>query len=224
MINFVPIADKKYRTMKSVLIVAAIFLLSCQSQGKKPTADPLEGIDLQSLDTATFAGGCFWCVEASFEQIKGVVSAVSGYTGGKKSTADYKLVSSGRTKHYEAVQVFYDPKVISYNTLLEIFFTTHDPTQTNGQGNDIGPQYRSAIFYHNEEQMKQAKAKIEELNPTYNKPIDTKVTVYDIFYDAEEYHQDFEKKNPYQPYVLAVSKPKIDAVAKKFKAILKDEE
>ena len=210
--------------MKSILIVAGTLLLSCQSQGNK-TAD-LEPVEVfyQKLDTATFAGGCFWCVEASFEQIKGVVSAVSGYVGGKKSTADYKLVSSGRTKHYEAVQLFYDPAVIDYNTLLDIFFTTHDPTQTNGQGNDIGSQYKSAIFYHNDDQKSFAEAKIKEIGPDFGKPIDTKITVYDTFHNAEEYHQDFEKKNPYQPYVLAVSKPKIDAVAKKFRHLLKEEE
>lgn len=210
--------------MKSILIIAGILLFSCQSQGNKTETTAVPVVDYQNLEVATFAGGCFWCVEASFEQIKGVASAVSGYSGGKKSTADYKLVSSGRTKHFEAVQVFYDPDVIDYNTLLDIFFTTHDPTQTNGQGNDIGPQYRSAIFYHNDEQKKLAEAKIKELTPTYNKPIDTQLIVFDIFYDAEEYHQDYEKKNPYNPYILAVSKPKIDKVARKFKAILKEQE
>lgn len=210
--------------MKSLLFIAGILLLSCQSQGNKTSIQSTATIDYQKLDTATFAGGCFWCVEASFEQIKGVASAVSGYAGGKKSTADYKLVSSGRTKHYEAVQVFYDPSVIDYNTLLEIFFTTHDPTQTNGQGNDIGPQYRSAIFYHNDEQKNMAEAKIRELTPSFNKPIDTKITVFDKFYDAEEYHQDYEKNNPYNPYIVAVSRPKIEKVARKFKELLKETE
>ncbi len=125
-----------------------MFLFSCQSQGNKTEHNPFAYADAQQLDTATFAGGCFWCVEASFEQIKGVVSAVSGYAGGEKSTAHYKLVSSGRTNHAEAVQVFYDPSVIDYNTLLDIFFTAHDPTQVNRQEPDIGSQYRSAIFYH----------------------------------------------------------------------------
>ncbi len=210
--------------MKSVLIFVGILLFSCQSQGNQSEAKPVAVIDYQNLEVATFAGGCFWCVEASFEQIKGVASAVSGYTGGKKSTADYKLVSSGLTKHFEAVQVFYDPEVIDYNTLLDIFFTTHDPTQTNGQGNDIGPQYRSAIFYHDDEQKRLAEEKIKELSPEYNKPIDTQLIVFDKFYDAEEYHQDYEVKNPNNPYILAVSRPKINKVAKKFKAILKEKE
>ncbi|MEP5612639.1 MAG: peptide-methionine (S)-S-oxide reductase MsrA [Cyclobacteriaceae bacterium] len=210
--------------MKSLLFIAGILLFSCQSQGSKPEATAVTVVDYQNLETATFAGGCFWCVEASFEQIKGVASAVSGYSGGKKSTADYRLVSSGRTKHFEAVQVFYDPEVIDYSTLLEIFFTTHDPTQTNGQGNDIGPQYRSAIFYHNDEQKKLAEEKIKELTPDFSRPIDTQLIVFDTFYDAEEYHQDYEVKNPNNPYILAVSKPKIDKVAKKFKSILKEQE
>jgi peptide-methionine (S)-S-oxide reductase len=210
--------------MKSILIIAGLLLLSCQTQGSKTGTSSLVPIDYQNLDTATFAGGCFWCVEASFEQIQGVASAVSGYTGGKKSTADYKLVSSGRTEHYEAVQVFFDPKVIDYSTLLEIFFTCHDPTQTNGQGNDIGPQYRSAIFTHSDEQKKLALAKMEELAPSFNRPIDTKLIAFTEFYDAEDYHQDYEKKNPYNPYILAVSKPKIEKVAKKFKHLLKEEE
>ena len=208
--------------MRSFLFLASILFLSCQSPAEKGDVKASD-IDYQNLETATFAGGCFWCVEASFEQIKGVASAVSGYSGGKKSTADYKLVSSGFTKHFEAVQVFYDPEVIDYNTLLDIFFTTHDPTQTNGQGNDIGPQYRSAIFYHNEEQLNQAKAKIEELGPTFSKPIDTQLIEFKNFYDAEEYHQDYEKKNPNNPYIRAVSRPKIEKVAKRFKEILKDE-
>jgi len=210
--------------MKTLLFTAGILLFSCQSQGSKPAADTVPIVDYQNLETATFAGGCFWCVEASFEQIKGVASAVSGYSGGKKNTADYRLVSSGKTKHFEAVQVFYDPAVIDYSTLLDIFFTTHDPTQTNGQGNDIGPQYRSAIFYHNDEQKKLAEAKIKELTSEFSRPIDTQLIVFDKFYDAEEYHQDYEVKNPNNPYILAVSKPKIDKVAKKFKAILKDQE
>ncbi|MEQ9403250.1 MAG: peptide-methionine (S)-S-oxide reductase MsrA [Cyclobacteriaceae bacterium] len=206
--------------MKSVLAIAAILLLSCQSQGEKPSDSNAN----QNLDTATFAGGCFWCVEAAFEQIKGVVSAVSGYAGGEKSTANYRLVSSGRTNHAEAVQVFYDPEVIDYNTLLDIFFTAHDPTQVDGQGPDIGRQYRSSIFYHNEEQKKLSEAKFEELQPTLGKPIATELVPYTAFYDAEEYHQDFEKKNPNQSYVVAVSKPKIDRVARKFKHLLKEEE
>lgn len=210
--------------MRTILVFTGILLLSCQSPTNSTKSASVIPIDYQNLDTATFAGGCFWCVEASFEQIKGVASAVSGYAGGDKRTAKYDLVSSGRTKHYEAVQIFYDPEVIDYNTLLEIFFTCHDPTQTNGQGNDIGPQYRSAIFYHSDEQKKLAEEKMVELTPSFRRPIDTKLHAFTKFYDAEAYHQDYEKNNPYNPYIVNVSKPKIEKVAKKFKHLLKDQE
>ena len=202
-----------------------IFLFSCQSQGNK--SEPVESqpvnieVDYQKLDTATLAGGCFWCVEASFEQIKGVAEAVSGYSGGKKNTADYRMVSSGATRHAEAVQVYYDPSVIDYETILDIFFTSHDPTQLNRQGPDVGTQYRSEIFYHNEEQRKIAEAKIKELQPNFDTRIVTEISALDAFYVAEEYHQDYEKKHPNNSYIQNVSRPKINKVAKKFKALLK---
>ncbi len=209
--------------MKSILILAGILFLSCQTQGNEQTSIVQPVVDTQNLEKATFAGGCFWCVEASFEQIKGVASAVSGYAGGKKSTAKYKLVSSGQTEHAEAVQVFYDPEVIDYNTLLDIFFTAHDPTQVNRQGPDVGPQYRSAIFYHDDEQKRLAEAKIKEWEPTFDQPIATELNPYTEFFEAEAYHQDYEKNNPYNPYILSVSRPKINKVAKKFKDLLKKE-
>ncbi len=213
--------------MKYLALVAGILLFSCQTQGNENRETSAEvksvavAIDYQNLDTATFAGGCFWCVEASFEQIQGVAEAVSGYSGGSKSTADYRLVSSGRTGHAEAVQVYYDPSVITYETLLEIFFTAHDPTQLDRQGPDVGPQYRSEIFYHNEEQKQLAIAKMEELAPDFSKPIVTKLSKLEAFYDAEDYHQDYEEKHPNNGYIVNVSRPKIQKVAKKFKDILK---
>ncbi|MEM9340005.1 MAG: peptide-methionine (S)-S-oxide reductase MsrA [Bacteroidota bacterium] len=210
--------------MKPIFFFGALLFLSCQTPVANQDNVSFASLDFQKLDTATFAGGCFWCVEASFEQIKGVEAAISGYSGGKASTAKYKLVSYGETKHAEAVQVFYDPQVIDFNTLLDIFFTAHDPTQVNRQGPDVGTQYRSAIFYHNEEQKRLSEEKFAELQPELGKPIATELTPYKAFYKAEEYHQDFEKKNPYQSYVLNVSKPKIDRVARKFSHLLKDEE
>ena len=212
--------------MKFLGFVLGILFFSCQTQGNKTniqdrgeaTTIDYQGVD---LDTATFAGGCFWCVEASFEQIKGVAEAVSGYSGGAKSTADYRLVSSGRTGHAEAVQVYYDPAVISYETLLDIFFTAHDPTQVDRQGPDVGPQYRSEIFYHNEEQRELAAAKMGELAPQFPKPIATKLSALSAFYLAEEYHQDYERKHPNNGYIVNVSRPKIEKVAKKFKHLLK---
>ena len=214
--------------MKVLALIAGIFLFSCQTQGNENTktagpSDTVEAevIDYQKLDTATFAGGCFWCVEASFEQIKGVAEAVSGYAGGRKSTADYRMVSSGQTGHAEAVQVYYDPSIISYETLLEIFFTAHDPTQLNRQGPDVGPQYRSEIFYHDGEQKNLAMAKMKELKSEFSKPIVTKLSKLKTFYIAEEYHQDYEEKHPNNGYIVNVSRPKIEKVAKKFKDLLK---
>lgn len=212
--------------MKFIAIIVGIFLLSCQTQGNDGSSGTeasveKEVINYQNLDTATFAGGCFWCVEASFEQIKGVAEAVSGYSGGTKATADYRLVSSGQTGHAEAVQVFYDPSIIDYETLLDIFFTAHDPTQLNRQGPDIGPQYRSEIFYHNEEQKELAEKKMKQLANDFSSPIATKLSKLDVFYDAEDYHQDYEEKHPNNGYIVNVSRPKIEKVAKKFKSLLK---
>ena len=211
--------------MKLLGFVATLLIFSCQTQGNKtPESDVpavKAAIDYQKLDTATFAGGCFWCVEASFEQIKGVAEAVSGYAGGDKSTADYRLVSSGNTKHAEAVQVFFDPNVISYETLLDIFFTAHDPTQLNRQGPDVGTQYRSEIFYHNAEQQELAEAKIKSVQNDFSRRVVTEISKLEGFYIAEDYHQDYERKHPNNSYIMNVSRPKIDKVAKKFKAILK---
>ncbi len=202
-----------------------VMLFSCQSQGNKPESSLAEEnkveIDYKKLDTATFAGGCFWCVEASFEQIEGVVEAISGYTGGKEQTASYELVSSGRTRHAEAVQIYYDPNVIDYGTLLDIFFLAHDPTQLNRQGPDVGTQYRSEIFFHNAAQQAKAVAKIEKIASKFDRPVVTKVSELEGFYKAEDYHQDYEKNHPNNPYIMNVSRPKIQKVAKVFKGRLK---
>ena len=210
--------------MKYIALLAGALLLSCQTKGNNKTATQSEeqqALDLQNLDTATFAGGCFWCVEASFEQIQGVAEAVSGYAGGKKATADYRLVSSGRTSHAEAVQVYYGQSVIDYETMLDILFTAHAPTTLNRQGPDVGPQYRSEIFYHDEEQRKLAEAKMEEWAPEFSNPIVTGLSKLDAFYVAEDYHQDYERKHPNNGYIVNVSRPKIEKVAKKFKDRLK---
>lgn len=200
------------------------FLITCQSQGNtagKENAVSKEFQDYSRSDTATFAGGCFWCIEASFEQIRGVEQAVSGYAGGDAKNADYQSVSSGKTKHTETVQVYYNPEVIDYPTLLDIFFTAHDPTQVNRQGPDVGPQYRTAVFYHNKTQKKQVEAKIAEIQRQFNNPIATELIKYDAFYKAEEYHQDYEEKHPFDRYIQNVSKPKIEKVKKRFSDKLK---
>lgn len=209
--------------MKIVGFTVALLLLSCQSRGHENEQKEIVTLTLaQKLDTATFAGGCFWCIEASFEQIRGVSEAVSGYAGGKKMTASYQMVSSGITGHAEAVQIYFDPTIIDYETLLDIFFVAHDPTQLNRQGLDVGTQYRSEIFYHNEKQKRLAVAKIKSLAANFSKPIVTKVNKLKAFYEAEEYHQDYEKKHPNNQYIVNVSRPKIEKVAKRFKEILKE--
>jgi peptide-methionine (S)-S-oxide reductase len=174
--------------------------------------------------TAVFAGGCFWCVEAVFEELDGVVDAVSGYAGGSAETANYEAVCSGTSGHAEAVQIIYDPEKITFETLLEVHFATHDPTTLNRQGNDTGTQYRSAIFYANEKERRAAEAFIADLmkNRTFAKPIVTTLEPLETFYPAETYHQNFVCANPNQGYVRAVALPKVDKVRKYFPEALKE--
>lgn len=200
--------------MRTVLLLF-LLIFSCQSQ-KQPH-------DLSKLSKAYFASGCFWCVEAIFESVDGVAEAISGYAGGAKETATYALVSSGMSKHAEAVEVYYDPSKVSYETLLAVFFGSHDPTTLNRQGPDRGPQYRSAIFFTTEDEKKLALEKIEELtkNRAYEDPITTEISQLEAFYKAEDYHQDYEKRNPNNSYVRAVSVPRLNKFKAKFKHLLK---
>jgi peptide-methionine (S)-S-oxide reductase len=162
-------------------------------------------------EIATLAGGCFWCLEAAYDQLKGVISVESGYTGGQTPNPTYRQVCNGNTGHAEAVQVVYDPKVIGFKDLLDVFFTLHDPTTLNRQGNDVGTQYRSAIFYHNEEQKAIAEQKIRELTAekVWNNRIVTEVTPLEKYYPAEDYHQEYFANNPDQPYCQVVVAPKV---------------
>jgi peptide-methionine (S)-S-oxide reductase len=171
-------------------------------------------------DTATFATGCFWCTEAKFQQLKGVKSVTSGFTGGHVANPSYKLVCTGTTGHAEACNIIYDPSVITYDELLEAFFVAHDPTQLNKQGNDVGTQYRSAIFYHNASQKQKADYYIKKLNTekAYKSDIVTQVTPYTVFYKAEDYHQNYFSQNSGQPYCKYVIQPELD----KFKKVFKD--
>lgn len=169
--------------------------------------------------TAVLAGGCFWGMEAVFENLRGVSRAVAGYAGGTKETAHYETVSSGRTGHAESVQITYDPKVISYRELLRVYFTVaHDPTELNRQGPDEGTQYRSAIFYANDEQKKIAQAYIRELSQqkAFRAPIVTQVVPLHAFYAAEDYHQHFVQRNPYNPYVATFDLPKLAELRSKY--------
>jgi len=173
---------------------------------------------------ATFAGGCFWCIETVFNQLRGVESAVSGYMGGHTANPTYTDICNGDTGHAEVVQVRFDPAVISYRELLEIFFTLHDPTQLNRQGNDVGTQYRSAIFWHAPEQKAEAEAVIAELTSTrqFDTPIVTEVTAATTFYPAEDYHQGYFDSNPNQPYCQFVVAPKVVKAREKYAARLRD--
>ena len=176
-----------------------------------------------NLQTATLAGGCFWCIEAAFNQLQGIESAVSGYMGGTRETADYKTVCSGETDHAEVVQLTFDPELISYREVLEIFFALHDPTQLNRQGNDIGRQYRSAIFFHNEEQQQAANAIISEINDDkiWPDPVVTEVTEAIEFFGGEEYHQGYFNNNPENQYCQAVVSPKLLKFKQTFASKLK---
>jgi len=162
-------------------------------------------------EVATLAGGCFWCLETIFDELKGVERVVSGYSGGKMANPSYKEVCGGRTGHAEAVQVVFDPRVISYREILEVFFSTHDPTTLNRQGADVGTQYRSAIFYHDDKQKAIAEQLIKELNASkiWNAPIVTEVTPFSSFYPAEDYHQHYFKQNAPQPYCQVIIAPKL---------------
>lgn len=176
-----------------------------------------------NLHTATLAGGCFWCLEAVYDEIKGVQSVESGYAGGQMPNPTYRAVCGGDTGHAEVVQVHFDPSVVSYRDLLNVFFAIHDPTTLNRQGADVGTQYRSAIFYHDEEQKRVAEDLIKELNGQniWDHPIVTEVTKLDKFYLAEDYHQEYFARNPYQPYCMAVVAPKVSKFRKHFLELLK---
>lgn len=195
---------------------------------KKPTA-AAEAPDGKPRETATavFAGGCFWCTEYAFEQLAGVIDVESGYCGGTKATANYDRVHLGTTAHAEAIKVTYDPKTITYDDLLDVFFDAHNPTQLNRQGeNDIGRQYRSAIFFANEEQKKQAEAKIADLEAkkVFKKRIVTKLEPLKEFFPAESYHQDFARRNPLLPYIQTHSLPKAMEVRAKHPQLLRTPE
>ncbi|WP_211324218.1 peptide-methionine (S)-S-oxide reductase MsrA [Echinicola strongylocentroti] len=177
-----------------------------------------------SSDTATFAAGCFWCVEAQFLQLEGVSKVVSGYTGGHVANPTYKAVCTGKTGHAEAISIVYDPEVITYDELLEAFFVAHDPTQLNRQGNDVGTQYRSAIFYHSAAQKEKAEYYINKLDEEniYPKKIVTEVAPMEKFYVAEDYHQNYYNLNKEQGYCRYVITPKLEKFQKVFKDKLKE--
>ena len=210
-----------------ILLAALFVLISCQGQEKeikKPDFSKLPAKNTAELDTATFAAGCFWCTEAQFKELKGVVNVVSGYTGGWVENPSYAQVCTGNTGHAEATNIIFDPKVISYDKLLEAFFVAHDPTELNRQGNDIGTQYRSSIFVHNKEQLDKTKYYLSALEKekVYSKPIVTEVVPATTFYPAEDYHQDYYRLNGKEPYCQLVIKPKLEKFKRIFSTVLKE--
>jgi peptide-methionine (S)-S-oxide reductase len=215
--------------MIRTLILSAISffaLSSCAQKQASTTVTKKENTvmtDSKNLDTATLGTGCFWCTEAIFQQLKGVEKVTSGYSGGTVKNPTYEEVSDKNTGHAECLHIIFDKSVISFDELLEVFWQVHDPTTLNRQGADVGPQYRSVIFYHNEEQKAKAKKYKEELNKSgaFINPIVTTIEKMDVFYDAENYHQNYYNNNPNQGYCRMVIQPKLDKFQKVFKDKLK---
>lgn len=176
-------------------------------------------------EIATLAGGCFWCTEAIFKRLKGVISVIPGYAGGSVENPSYEQVCTGKTGHAEAIQIEFDSSIIPFEKILEVFWHTHDPTTLNQQGNDIGPQYRSVIFYHGEKQKEEAIKSKEELEKegTYKNPLVTEITPYTNFYKAENYHKDYYDKNKEYPYCNFVIDPKIQKLMREFSKDVKEE-
>jgi peptide-methionine (S)-S-oxide reductase len=209
--------------MDTVCAIPGAALAVDRSQVPDPKLDiqPGEGT---TESTAVLAGGCFWCTEAVFQKLDGVLEVTSGYSGGTEATADYEAVCSGTTDHAEAIRIRFDPRRISYGQLLKVFFAVaHDPTQVNRQGNDRGRQYRSAVFYANDAQREVAEAYIRQLSEAkvFIDPIATEVVPLDAFYDAERYHQNYAEQHPEQSYIAFVAQPKVEKLKKDFGARLK---
>ncbi|RJQ59309.1 MAG: peptide-methionine (S)-S-oxide reductase [Stygiobacter sp.] len=209
--------------MKNIFLLAAISLIifGCSSNAKPIFEDKM--IDTTKYTVATFGAGCFWCTEAVFTRLKGVAKVESGYSGGNVPNPTYEAVCTGKTGHAECTNIYFDPAVISYAQLLEVFFKTHNPTTLNQQGADVGTQYRSVIFYHNNEQKQLAeKAKMDLTEAKiWDKPIVTEISEFRKFYRAEDYHQDYYENNTNQGYCAFVITPKIEKFEKVFKNLLK---
>jgi len=222
----------------SAALLTFVFTSSCQSSLKKDNKTKPDVAqsetevskttpqDLSAYETAYFASGCFWCVEAIFESVKGVEEVISGYSGGKEKNPTYQQVGSGMTSHAEAVEVYYDPKTISFTALVQVFFGSHDPTSLNRQGPDRGTQYRSVAFYKNEDEKKIIDdyiALLTNQNVYDGDPITTEVVPFEKFYIAEEYHQDYERKNPNNSYIRNVSIPRLNRFKENFGDYLKED-
>lgn len=220
--------EKEDMNIKEMLLTAALVTgAACTPVKAVSLPDPAVDQTKASapkMEKAVFAGGCFWCTEAVFEPVAGVTKVVSGYSGGTRESASYDVVSAGRTDHAEAIEITYDASKITYGQLLKIFFgVAHDPTTKDRQGPDWGRQYRSAIFYANDEQKKIAEAYVKQLTAakSFNAPIVTELAPLKAFYDAEGYHQDYVRNHPSNPYVVVNAKPKVEKLKKEFPQLLK---
>jgi peptide-methionine (S)-S-oxide reductase len=230
--NFTNINNRKMKPLIISAFAGLAALISCAQQSTSNTKKTMDNNTTNETkttgktDTATFANGCFWCTEAIFQELDGVISATSGYSGGQTKNPTYKEVCTGETGHAECLQIVYDPSKISFDELLEVFWETHDPTTLNRQGADVGTQYRSAIFYHDQEQKEKAEKYKAELDKSeaFNNPIVTEITPFTKFYPAENYHQQyFENNENSNPYCRIVIRPKLDKFRKVFKDKLKRE-
>ena len=206
--------------MRILSLVFTFILVACQMGSTQEQSAVNENVNTEGLDIATFGAGCFWCVEAVFQGLEGVEKVVSGYSGGTVKNPSYKEVCKGTTGHAEVAQIYFDPARISFDEMLEVFWQTHDPTTLNRQGADVGTQYRSAIYYHNDAQRELAETYKEKLNTSGAFPdsIVTEITAFDVFYEAEDYHQNYYKQNGSQPYCMLVIRPKVE----KFKKVFSD--
>ncbi len=214
-------------SLKGLSLVLGLFFGSCTAKEKpivkEEFKEPVKIKVKEGMEVATFAGGCFWCTEAVFLEIKGVEKVVSGYIGGTTKNPTYKDICTGETGHAEAIQITFNPNEVAYEDLLEVFFATHDPTTLNRQGADVGTQYRSEIFYHSEAQKTKAENYIQllEKEKLYDKKIVTKVSSASVFYNAEEYHQNYYNQNSSQGYCQMVIAPKLEKLRKYYKSKLK---
>ena len=213
-----------------VLFLFAVILISCNNQAQQKTvtkpeianAEPVEVPMEDGMAKAYFASGCFWCVESIYESVQGVEESISGYAGGHTKNPTYEQSNTGRTGHAEAVEIIYNPDVVDFETLVRVYFGSMDPTQVNGQGPDMGSQYRSLIFFQNAEQKKIIENVMSDIAKQYNKPLAVEVLPFQKFWKAEDYHQDYKKYNPQNPYIQKVSIPRLNRFKNKFPDLLKE--
>ena len=220
------------KTLLYSLLTISILLTSCQGSSqtqdsknkisKNENIHPVQTEAINGLERAYFASGCFWCVEAIYESVKGVKEVISGYSGGHTENPTYESSNTGRTGHAEAVEVLYDPTIVSFSSLVDVYFGSQNPSQINGQGPDRGSQYRSIVFYQNDDQKKIITAKKDFLTKALNRKIAAEVTPFQKFWKAEGYHQDYEKRNPYNRYIQNVSFPRLKRFHSKFPELIKD--